>query len=88
MTAPAGAGADDGAKKPRRKLVRGANKIEAQVLPEFADAVNALSDLDLFLGEQVSLSPTGGSLPASTSNTKQKRSLTALVCSYFWPTRN
>jgi len=37
------------AKKPRRKLVRGANKIEAQVLPEFTDACSALDGLDSFL---------------------------------------
>ena len=38
------------AEKPRRKLVRGGNKKEDPVLPQYTDAVGALDDLDRFLG--------------------------------------
>lgn len=48
--ATADGGSAAGEKKPRRrKLVRGANAIQAKVLPEFQQALDALDDLDSFL---------------------------------------
>jgi len=43
------ANTDEEPKPRRRKLVRGANKVEQKILPEFQAALDALDDLDRFL---------------------------------------
>jgi SpoU rRNA methylase family enzyme len=50
-TAPTAApAAEEGAPR-RRKLVRGGNKQEVKVLPEFQAALDAIADLESFLDE-------------------------------------
>jgi len=70
---PGSAGADP-PKKPRRKLVRGANKKETPVLPGFLEAMDAITDLDTFLDEHSSFRGNpAGETESNLSRAKSKK---------------
>jgi hypothetical protein len=72
-TAPATVAAAAGDGPRRRKPVRGGNKREDPVLPEFEDALAALGELDSVLDEQGALNQALEAISASNGDITGKR---------------